>query len=486
MAVQLDNHTDFCFVDSKCALCRQFLNPQDVTSFLAVSFCHPNPGRAEWREADGLRLLCLGYTTASSIMRTMGEPPGVYLVHPCCNAVITTANKRRSLFDCLRALGPVLHEEGSPPQRIWPWPSSCAVYAPIVHDILSNPVGNDTADTALIESRLNIRLRCIKIVKKNLPTELVDLILDNLPFELALALDRLNGGRKCLQRLRQDSVARRFECAFQILGHEMRELRQVHGEIKLESDMIIQYVELGGRWYLKDLYAEKREETNSQEQAVRVERFVFRHSHDREPYVAVQVDDIGITHIAFDREGGQPKWISPNKINRHAAFFHDRSSAKRYDSVVVVHDGMKLCAVDIPQQSKIRRTRAILPPGVSASHWSLSPDDLLYVRPFIIDITKSSGVHVWTPPEAGMPGFRLSNKPQPGFKELSFSSEGVPRMVELISAPTSQVVFVRFHKDEVATHSDATVELAPNVVSVWQFGFACNLVVANKNGLDTK
>jgi hypothetical protein len=234
----------------------------------------------------------------------MGELPGVYLVHPCCNDVIDTANKRRSLFDCLRALGPVLHEEGSPLQRTWPWHLSCAVYAPIVHDILSNPIGNDTADTALIESRLNIRLKCINLVKKRLPTESIDSILDYLSFELALALDRLSGGRRCLHRLRQDPVARRFECAFQILGHEMREIPQLHGEIKLESDMVIQFVELGGRWYLKHLFAETEEETNGQEQAGQVMRFAFGHCHDREPYVAVQVNDMGITHIAFDSEGG--------------------------------------------------------------------------------------------------------------------------------------------------------------------------------------
>jgi hypothetical protein len=334
----VDNDASIPFFDSECALCRQPLDPQDVTSFFAVSSCHPNPGRADWREEEGLRLLCLGHIAASGLLKTTSTPPSVYLVHPCCNDVIATANKRRSLFDCLRALGPVLHEEGLPSQRTWPWPSSCAVYAPIVHDVLSNPDACHIADAALIRLRLNRRLQRINIVKKWLPTELVDSILDYLPFELALALDRLSGGRRCLHRLRQDPVARRFECAFQILGHEMRELPQVYGEVKLEFEMIIQYVELGGRWYLKHLFAETREETNGQEQAGQVKRFVFRHSHDREPYVAVQVDDMGITHIAFDCEGSQPKWISPNKVDRHAAFFHDRSSTKRYDAVAVVFD----------------------------------------------------------------------------------------------------------------------------------------------------
>jgi hypothetical protein len=103
---------------------------------------------------------------------------------------------------------------------------------------------------------------------------------------------------------------------------------------------------------------------------------------------------------------------------------------------------MKLCAVDIFQQSKGGRTRAILPPAVLASHWSLSPYESFYVRPSIIDITISTRIYVQTPPP-GMPGFRLSNNPRPGFKELRFDPEGVPRTVELISTPQSQEVFMR-------------------------------------------
>jgi hypothetical protein len=101
---------------------------------------------------------------------------------------------------------------------------------------------------------------------------------------------------------------------------------------------------------------------------------------------------------------------------------------------------MKLCAVDIPQQFKFSRARAILPPGVSASHWSLSPYDMLYVRPTIIDITKSSGVYVQIQPP-GMPGFRLSTSPRSGFNELKFDCEGVPRTVELISTLQAPEVF---------------------------------------------
>ena len=349
MAVSL-NLTKFTFVDSECALCRHLLDPQDVTSFLAVSSYHPDPGRADWREMEGCDWFCIGHTAASCTIKTTGLP-GLYLVHTFCSDIVKTANKSRSLFDCLRALGTVLHEESSPPQRTWPWPSSCSVYAPIIRDILSKPVNSGIADTAPIQSKLKRRLERTKTVKKSLPTELVDSVLDYLPFELAIALDRLTGGKEsCLHRLRQDPVARRFECASQILRHEKRELQHekielpleegefqhLYNKVELKPDMVVEYVMLGGRGYLKDIHA--RRETNGQERARKVMQYTVRHSPDREPYIAVQVDDIGITHIAFDHEGGEPKWISPNKINRQAAFFQDRTSTKCYDSVFVIFD----------------------------------------------------------------------------------------------------------------------------------------------------
>jgi hypothetical protein len=58
------------------------------------------------------------------------------------------------------------------------------------------------------------------------------------------------------------------------------------------------------------------------------------------------------------------------------------------------------------------------------------------MRPDIIDISKSSGVYVQLLPP-GMPGFRLSNSSQPGFRVLKFDTDGVPRTVELISNPQS-------------------------------------------------
>lgn len=349
MAVPLDP-TKFTFVDSECALCRHLLNPQHVTSFLAVSSCHPDPGQADWREIEGRNWLCIGHTAASTTIKRTGLP-GLYLVHTFCNNIVNRANKSRTLFDCLRALGTVLHEETFRPRRTWLWPSSCEVYAPIIRDVLSKPNNCGIADTDPIQSKLKTRLERTKIVKKNLAPELVDSILDYLPCELATALDRLSGGGKsCLHRLRQDPVTRRLECASQILSHGKTELQHekielpfeegefhyLYSKVELKPDMVIEYVELGGRGYLKDVHGQR--ETNVQERAENVMQYAIRHRPDREPYIAVQVDDIGITHIPFDHDGGEPKWISPNKINRQAAFFQDRSNAKLYNSVVVISD----------------------------------------------------------------------------------------------------------------------------------------------------
>ena len=53
-----------------------------------------------------------------------------------------------------------------------------------------------------------------------------------------------------------------------------------------------------------------------------------------------------------------------------------------------------------------------------------------------------------TPPAPGMPGFRVSDEPKAGFKELKFDSVGVPKTVELISDPLRpQLVVVRVSLD---------------------------------------
>lgn len=331
MALQVNT-----FFYCECAFCREFLDPENVDLFLAVSSCHPNPGRAEWRVVGELRLLCLGHTAASNISKS-DKLPGMYLFHPYCNDVFATADQRRSLFECFRALSPVLHEDVPNTQRVWPWHSSRDLYTPILTAILSDVARTDPIPIASVQRKLGKRLKVFGIAKENLPSELTDMILEYLPVELALALEYLSGGSQCLVRLRQDPIARLFERAFQVLGHEIREARQ-QDRIKLESHMTARFVEIGGIWYLQDLYARASQDQGGPGPGRRVKELEFSHSHDREPYIAVQPDGFGITHIAFHLDGTEPRWISPNKVNRKAAFFQDRSGAKRFEEVKVISD----------------------------------------------------------------------------------------------------------------------------------------------------
>lgn len=192
----VDDTTQFniIFFYRECALCRQFLDPEDVNSFLAVSACHPSPGRAEWKEIDWSHLLCIGHAAASRI-GVFDELPGVYLVHPCCNNVIATPNNNRSFFDCCRALGPVLHETHAP-LRLWPWSMSCVVYGPVLRAIISG-----TADLSPIRDKVRVRLDVFTVTKERSPAELSDMVLDYLPPELALTMDCLSDGKQCLRRL---------------------------------------------------------------------------------------------------------------------------------------------------------------------------------------------------------------------------------------------------------------------------------------------
>jgi hypothetical protein len=358
MAVQLDpDGFDITFFNYQCALCNGFLDPKQETLFLACSPSHPNPGPAEWREVGGLRLLCLGHTAASEIGR-FGELPGIYLIHLYCNGILPTAGRRRSLFTCFRALSPVLHEKAPTIRRIWPWSLSSVVYAPILRIILWETAKIDAANadtvsadasngdqaianttgTASLQNMLKLRLDTICIIKRVLPAELSDMVLDHLPWELALALDHLSGGKQCLRRLRQDPIGRRFDQAFQVLGHEQRDLQHQNDEVKLESEMTLQYLRLGDTWYLQELYATATQVKGDQKQVEQVKQLSFRHNHNRQPYIAVQVNDIGITHIAFESKGKWPEWISPNMVHRQLAFFQDRSSAKSFEVVTVMSD----------------------------------------------------------------------------------------------------------------------------------------------------
>jgi hypothetical protein len=170
-----------------------------------------------------------------------------------------------------------------------------------------------------------------------LPSEVLEMVLDYIPLELVLALEYLSGrGRRvCLRRVRQDPVASRFEHASQVLRHRTRQVQRPHGEIKLGKEMIAQFLEISGQWYLQDLYPNGKQE---EAQLERTKQLSFTHDYNRVPYIAVQVNEFGITHISFRMEAGRVEWISPNEIDEKADFFQDTSSAKRYDSVSVSSD----------------------------------------------------------------------------------------------------------------------------------------------------
>jgi hypothetical protein len=103
------------FFARECAFCRQPVDLEDDKSFLAVSNCHPNPGRATWESPH----LYIGRVTA-----IVGHgKPGVYLLHPTCIDIIKTPDptiKCKLYFDCVCALEPILREGDTSP-RTWPW-----------------------------------------------------------------------------------------------------------------------------------------------------------------------------------------------------------------------------------------------------------------------------------------------------------------------------------------------------------------------------
>lgn len=343
MALEVDyNHPESTFFLAECILCRQSLNPENVDSFLAVSSCHPCPGRAVWKEEEGLQLLCIGRVAASKV-RVLGELPSIYLVHSCCSAVIALAKRRRTVFECFRALNPVLRTGTPPTLRAWPWSSSCAVYAPALRKVLleaADAEGSaaEAACLKILQAKIQMRLYAVQTIKERLPLELLDMILDYLPFELALALDSLSKGSRCLRRLRRDPIAHRFERAFEVLGHDLRTFDRTHRRIQLAPKMSAQFVSIGGRWYLQHMAPAATQTGSDQILAGQTRQLLFEHTVNRTPYVAVQVDSFGITHVALDSQAGQPQWISPNKVDKQPTFFQDSSTDKRFDSVAVILD----------------------------------------------------------------------------------------------------------------------------------------------------
>ena len=171
----------YTYTHLNCSLCRESIDVEDVDSFLAVS-CSSGPGGASWKVLQGMRYLCIGRAAASTIQRS-DRPPGVYLVHPYCNSIMPSASLcRRSLFDCIRDLGPNLNE--SIMRRDWPWKESGQVYAPVLRAIIS-----DSAKFDPVKRIVKIRSHACERLRQWLPLELFDMILQWLPLELALVLD---------------------------------------------------------------------------------------------------------------------------------------------------------------------------------------------------------------------------------------------------------------------------------------------------------
>lgn len=329
------------FFHSTCSLCRQNIDAGDITSFLAVSACQPDPARATWKEVDGLPLLCVGRVAAKKTA-TFGELPSVHLVHLCCYTVVAIVEKHRTVFDCFRALSPVLRSETPSTPRAWPWTSSCAVYAPILRKVLleatntGNPIG-EAADLKGLQVKIQSRLHVFAWIKTKLALELSEMILDYLPFELALALDNLSGGAHCLLRLRQDPIAHRFERAIDVLGQRLRLFEHPSNQIKLASEMVADFVFIGGRWYLQDISAATHAH-GAQEQAEHTTQIRFQHTKDCTPYVALQIDEFGITHLALKSVASQPQWISPNAIDAQPVVFQDSSTERSFETVTVTSD----------------------------------------------------------------------------------------------------------------------------------------------------
>jgi hypothetical protein len=336
------NQFHITFFRPICPLCLCSVDTEETTPFIAASASHPNVGRAEWREVRGSRHLCLGSTAASKIAQ-FGASPGLYILHSPCHSILATADRERSFYECFRNLEPILHEESSTWQRKSP-SSPNALLASIIRDILSDFSDADLSQTNRIGG-LTEQLELVKIVKKALPREIVEAILDYLPFELALTLAHFGVDRpESIRILRQDPVARRFECAFDILKCKATTFQGANDPINLQSNMTVQFVKLGGRWYLQDLIVGAKKEMDSQEkmsglgEVKRIEYQPVTNQQISAPYVAVQVEDIGITHIALESVRNRPVWISPNKINKKAAFFQDRGSGNSDRNLKVTWD----------------------------------------------------------------------------------------------------------------------------------------------------
>jgi hypothetical protein len=320
-----DENYNYTYTHLNCSLCRESIDVEDVDSFLAVS-SSSGPGGANWMVLQGMRYLCIGRAAASTIQRP-DRLPGVYLVHPYCNGIMPSDSLcRRSLFDCIRDLSQNLNETIMP--REWPWQKSSTVYAPALRAIISG-----SAEFGPVKHLDQHRLLFCERIKQRLPLEIFDMILQWLPLELALVLDCVSAKKitlSSLRRLRHDPVASRLERAFHVFGHPKTQLQ--FGKVEMKQEMVAHFVKIGGQWYLQRLLPNTKQGGAGQNQ------IVFQHKSNREPYISVQVNEFGITHIAFAINAGKPLWISPNVANKQIKCFQDRGNVKGYHTIFVVSD----------------------------------------------------------------------------------------------------------------------------------------------------
>jgi hypothetical protein len=129
-------------------LCREYINPEDVTLFVPVSFCHPDADHAPWRNPEEDRLLCVGHAAARNNVKKFRKTAGIHRVHTRCKHGIPTVNNRRMVFNCLVALGAILREEVTASQHTMSWSLSCVIYVPLLRRIISKTANADSTDTA--------------------------------------------------------------------------------------------------------------------------------------------------------------------------------------------------------------------------------------------------------------------------------------------------------------------------------------------------
>jgi hypothetical protein len=255
------------------------------------------------------------------------------------------------LFDCIRVLGPVLHET---PINIapHPWAWSDPVYAPVLRAVITATTNTTQYEEnkphlenmATLRSKIMKPLEVVMSMKVRLPTELSDAVFGWLPPCFALALELLSTSclESCLRQFRRDPIARRFEHAYLILSHQPethilwnRIMDPV--EFKMPLSVTLTFIKAAGKYYLQSIAT-----TGHVQESIPwklVERIVISHNRNCTPYIAVQVNDFGITHIAFESEGGRPKWVSPNPSRRPSAFFfQDQSQAAHFDSIFIISD----------------------------------------------------------------------------------------------------------------------------------------------------